>query len=427
MTDFDTSLEYARSLDESDPLRHFRDRFSIPEDRNGCTNIYVCGNSLGLRPDSAPVLVNEVLDEWARLGVEGHLKAAHPWLPYHRFATAGFAMLTGAAESEVVAMNTLTVNLHIMMASFYQPDSVRNKIIIESTAFPSDYYAVASQIRLHGNDPDDCLIEWVPREDELLHNEDLEVLLEKHAGQVALLLLPGVQYYSGQVLDMKEHCRLARDAGCNIGLDLAHAVGNVPIELHDWGPDFAAWCTYKYLNSGPGAIAGAFVHSRHHDENGANYLKGWWGHEESSRFKMARTFTPAKGAEHWQMSNPPILSLAPIIASLELFEEAGMDALRKKSLLQTAYLTFLIDQHLAGQVASITPMDARGCQLSLVVTGANLDARKVFNNLEAMNVTADWREPNVIRVAPVPMYNSFEDIHELIERMRAAISANEER
>ena len=425
MTDFNTSLEYARSLDAADPLRRFRSQFSIPEDRDGRRNIYVCGNSLGLRPDAAPLLVNEVLDEWARLGVEGHVKGAHPWLPYHRFATAGFAMLTGAAESEVVAMNTLTVNLHIMMASFYQPDSVRRKIIIESTAFPSDYYAVASQIRLHGHDPDDCLVEWVPREDELLHNEDLEMLLEKHAGEIALMLLPGVQYYSGQVLDMKEHCRLAKKAGCHIGLDLAHAVGNVPIELHDWGPDFAAWCTYKYLNSGPGAIAGAFVHSRHHDENETKYLKGWWGNEESSRFKMARTFKPAKGAEHWQMSNPPILSLAPVIASLELFGEAGMDALRKKSLLQTSYLKFLIDQHLTGEVVSITPMDARGCQLSLVVTGSDLDARKVFNNLEAMNVTADWREPNVIRVAPVPMYNSFEDIHELIERMKAAISADE--
>ena len=427
MTNFETSREFARSLDQADELRHFRNHFSIPQDRDGRRNIYVCGNSLGLRPDSAAVLVNEVLEDWANLGVEGHVKARNPWLPYHRLATGGFAMLTGALESEVVAMNTLTVNLHIMMASFYRPDATRNKIIIESTAFPSDYFAVASQIRLHGYDPEECLVEWVPRDDQLLHDEDLEALLDRHAGEVALLLLPGVQYYSGQVLDMKKHCQLARDAGCNIGLDLAHAIGNVSLELHDWGPDFAAWCTYKYLNSGPGAVAGAFVHSRHHGLDTSRYLKGWWGHEESTRFKMAHIFEPAEGAERWQMSNPPILSLAPVVASLELFQKAGMEALKAKSALQTAYLKFLIDQYFMGKIESITPMNARGCQLSLIVTGPGLDAREIFKSLETMNVTSDWREPNVIRVAPVPMYNSFEDVHELIERMKTAISANEKR
>jgi kynureninase len=425
MTNFETSLEYAQSLDQADKLSHFRDQFSIPEDRDGRRNIYVCGNSLGLRPQAAATLVNEVLDDWARLGVEGHFKAAKPWLQYHRLAASGFAMLTGAKENEVVAMNTLTVNLHLMMASFYRPDATRNKIIIESTAFPSDYFAVTSQIRLHGFDPDECLIEWVPRDDELLYSEDLETLLEQHAGEVALLLLPGVQYYTGQVLDMKEHCRLARDAGCKIGLDLAHAIGNVPTELHDWAPDFAAWCTYKYLNSGPGAVGGAFVHSRHLDSDGSEQLMGWWGHEESTRFRMARTFRPAEGAERWQLSNPPILALAPIVASLGLFEEAGISALREKSQLQTEYLKFLFDQHFTGQVDTITPMDARGCQLSLVITDSNLDARAVFKDLEAMHVIGDWREPNVIRVAPVPLYNSFEDIHELIERMKTAIGANE--
>lgn len=427
MTDFETSLEYARSLDQADKLSHFHDKFSIPEDRVGRRNIYVCGNSLGLRPESAAMLVNEVLEDWARLGVEGHFKAAKPWLQYHRLATSGFAMLTGAKENEVVAMNTLTVNLHLMMASFYKPDATRNKIIIESTAFPSDYFAVTSQIRLHGFDPDECLVEWVPRDDELLYSEDLETLLEKHAGEVALLLLPGVQYYTGQVLDMEEHCRLAKDAGCKIGLDLAHAIGNVPMELHDWGPDFAAWCTYKYLNSGPGAVGGAFVHSRHLDGDSSEQLMGWWGHEESTRFRMARTFRPAEGAERWQLSNPPILALAPVIASLGLFEEAGIGALREKSLLQTEYLKFLLDQYFAGQIDTITPLDARGCQLSLVITDTNLDARAVFKDLEAMHVTGDWREPNVIRVAPVPMYNSFEDIHELVERMKTAIGANEKK
>jgi len=427
MTNFETSLEFARSLDQADPLKGFREQFSFPEDRDGRRNIYVCGNSLGLRPEPAAELVNEVLEDWGRFGVEGHLKARKPWLDYHRHATRGFASVTGARETEVIAMNTLTVNLHLMMASFYRPTATCNKIIIESIAFPSDYFAVASQIRQHGYDPDECLIDWVPRDDELLYDEDLEALLEEHAGEVALMLLPGVQYYTGQVLDMKKHCQLARDAGCNIGLDLAHAIGNVPVELHDWGPDFAAWCTYKYLNSGPGAIGGTFVHSRHLDGDDPDLLRGWWGHEESTRFKMARTFKPAEGVGRWALSNPPILSLAPVIASLELFEKAGMDALRKKSILQTEYLKFLIDQYFTGKVGTITPMNARGCQLSLVITDTNLDARAVFKAMEDMNVTGDWREPNVIRVAPVPMYNSFEDIHELIERMKAAIDANEKR
>lgn len=427
MTEFETSLEHARMLDQADELRHFRDRFSIPEDRSGRSCIYVCGNSLGLCPDSAATIVNEVLSEWARLGVEGHFKAARPWLHYHRFATSGFARLTGAQENEVVAMNTLTTNLHLMMATFYRPDAARNKIIIESTAFPSDYFAVMSQIRLHGFDPDACLVEWVPRDDDLLHTEDLEALLEQHAGEVALMLLPGVQYYSGQVLDMKVLCQLAKEAGCNIGLDLAHAIGNVPLELHDWGPDFAAWCTYKYLNSGPGAVGGAFVHSRHLDGDGSNQLLGWWGHEISTRFKMATTFVPADGVERWQLSNPPALAIAPIIASLDLFEEAGMAALQRKSRLQTEYLKYLIDQYFTGQIGTITPWHARGCQLSLVITDTRLSARTIFENLEAMNVIADWREPNVIRVAPVPLYNSFEDVHELIERMKIAAGNNEER
>jgi len=425
--DFQSSLEFARSLDDADELRHFRDRFSIPEDRDGRRNIYVCGNSLGLRPDSAVTIVNEVLSDWARFGVEGHFEASRPWLNYHRFATSGFAMLTGAKENEVVAMNSLTVNLHLMMASFYRPNETRNKIIIESTAFPSDYFAVMSQIRLHGFDVDECLVEWVPRDDDLLHTEDLEALLSEHAGEVALMLLPGVQYYTGQVLDMENLCLLAKEADCNIGLDLAHAVGNVPVKLHEWGPDFAAWCTYKYLNSGPGAVAGAFVHSRHLDGDGSAQLMGWWGHEEATRFKMSRTYKPAEGVERWQLSNPPVFALAPIIASLKIFKEAGLDALQKKSRLQTEYLKFLIDQYFTGQVGSLTPMDARGCQLSLVITDTKVDARAVFKSLEAMNVFGDWREPNVIRIAPVPLYNSFEDIHEFIERLKIAVDANEKR
>jgi len=421
MTGFDTSLEYARSLDNADELSDFRDRFNFPESRDSRECIYLCGNSLGLQPKFAVERVQEALDDWARFGVEGHFKAARPWLGYHREAAGGFAELTGAQTNEVVTMNTLTVNLHVLMASFYRPAATRRKIIIESTAFPSDYFAVVSQIRLHGLDPDECLVEWEPRDDELLHTEDLEDLLRMHSGEIALLLLPGVQYYTGQVLDMPTHCEMARKAGAKIGLDLAHAIGNVPMSLHEWGPDFAAWCTYKYLNSGPGAVAGAFVHARHFDDEDAEYLKGWWGHEESTRFKMEREFRPGEGAERWQLSNPPVLAIAPILASLEVFGEVGMDALNRKSALQTEYLAYLLDQHFARQVATITPTDARGCQLSLVVTDKKLNARAVFERLEHMNVIGDWREPNVIRVAPVPLYNSFEDVHEFIERLGIAI------
>jgi len=345
-------------------------------------------------------------------------------MQYHRLAADGFASLTGANKNEVVAMNTLTVNLHVLMASFYKPQGKRNKIVIESTAFPSDYYAVTSQLQLHGMDPAECLVEWKPRNDELLYTEDLQQILDQQGDDIALLLLPGVQYYSGQVLDMEELCRLAREAGCHIGLDLAHAIGNVPMSLHDWAPDFAAWCTYKYLNGGPGAIAGAFVHSRHLDRDDVDQLAGWWGNDEATRFRMEREFEPAAGADRWQLSNPPILSLAPVLASLEVFAAAGLDALQRKSVQQTAYLKWLLEDGFSGQVDTITPFAARGCQLSLVITDTELDARRVYEALEALHVTGDWREPNVIRVAPVPLYNSFEDIYEFSQRLRVAIGAD---
>jgi len=427
VTEVSTTLDYARSLDSADELAPFRYEFNIPADKAGRRVIYFCGNSLGLQPQPAVEMVHEVLADWGRFGVEAHFDAERPWLDYHRLATSGFAMLVGAEEHEVVAMNSLTVNLHLLMAGFYRPDQKRRKIIIESTAFPSDYFAVASQIRLHGNDPDECLVEWQPRDDELFHTEDLSALLEQNAGEIALMLLPGVQYYTGQVFDMAEHCRMARDAGCAIGLDLAHAVGNVPLELHDWAPDFAAWCTYKYLNSGPGAIGGAFVHSRHLDSEAPSQLKGWWGHEESTRFRMAREYRAADGIDRWQLSNPSILSLAPLVGSLQLFESAGMDALNEKSVQQANYLTALLQQQFAGQIDTLTPTDARGCQQSLVIADSTIDAKAVFKELEAMNVIGDWREPNVIRIAPVPMYNSFEDIHEFSVRLRVAIDANEKK
>jgi kynureninase len=421
---FAADRDYAAALDADDELADFRDEFSIPPRKDGFDCVYLCGNSLGLQPRLARQYVVEELDDWALLGVEGHLHARRPWLPYHRLATEGLARLTGSRPQEVVAMNTLTVNLHLMMATFYRPTSTRRKIVIESTAFPSDRYAVVSQLRLHGHDPDADLLEWAPREpDGPLELDDLEVLVDEHADEIALLLLPGVQYYNGQVLPMRELCDVARRAGANIGLDLAHAIGNVELELHDWGPDFAAWCSYKYLNSGPGAIGGAFVHARHLDADGSEQLLGWWGHEEQTRFRMAPDFTPAKGADLWQLSNPPILSLAPLIASLEVFESAGLERLRAKSVTLTSYMHFLIGHELGDRVVSITPDEARGCQLSLVVRDGARDPRAVFDALGAQNVIADWREPNVIRAAPVPLYNSFVDVFDFVTRLSTAMSA----
>lgn len=418
---FATHRDGARALDAADTLRAFRNEFNFPRDRDGYRAVYLCGNSLGLQPKLAVRYVQEELDAWASLGVTGHFESRRPWMPYHRQATAGLAALCGAQESEVVAMNSLTVNLHLMMATFYRPDDRRRKILIESTAFPSDRFAAISQIRLRGGDPGDSLIEWRPRDGSgELDMEDLAGLLREHGEEIALLLLPGVQYYNGQVLDMPEICRLAREHGCAVGLDLAHAIGNVPLALHDWAPDFAVWCSYKYLNGGPGAVGGAFVHSRHLDADGSEQLLGWWGHDEATRFAMAPSFTPAKGAELWQLSNPPILSLAPVLASLEVFGRAGIGALREKSVRLTGYLEFLLRRHFEGRIASITPAEARGCQLSLVVTDAALDARALFSRLEQLNVFTDWREPNVIRVAPAPLYNNFEDVFEFVERLRQA-------
>lgn len=418
---FDTRPEAAAALDTTDPLRRFRDEFHIPVDPQGDPVVYLCGNSLGLQSRRAAQFVREELDDWAALGVDGHFRARRPWLPYHREATAGLAALCGAKEREVVAMNTLTVNLHLLMASFYRPTAKRCKIVIESTAFPSDRFAVESQLRFHGHDPAEALLEWQPRTDESLQLADLQALLDDNRDEVALLLLPGVQYYNGQVLDMAAICQMGRDAGCSVGLDLAHAVGNVSLELHDWAPDFAAWCSYKYLNGGPGAVAGAFVHDRHLGGDASRTLLGWWGNREATRFKMAKTFEPADSAELWQLSNPPIFSLAPVIASLQLFGEATLPALQAKAKKLTAYMDYLLEQQCKDRVHSITPPAARGCQLSLTVVDKSVDAHAVFERLEALHVIGDWREPNVIRVAPVPLYNSFADVHEFVRRLVLAL------
>ncbi len=422
MPGFENSLAFAHALDAADPLRSFREEFHFPAAKDGRDCIYLCGNSLGLQSTRAAESVQQELDDWATYGVEGHFEARRPWLPYHRQATAGLAELCGALPAEVVAMNTLTVNLHLLMASFYRPAGRRRKILIESSAFPSDRYAVESQLRFHGHDPRADLLEWQPRDDQQLWFEDLQQLVNANRDELALLLLPGVQYYNGQVLDMATICRMAHDVGCNVGLDLAHAIGNVPLALHDWAPDFAAWCHYKYLNGGPGAVAGAFVHERHLGGDASKTLLGWWGNREESRFRMEREFDAADTAELWQLSNPPILALAPVLASLQMFQEAGIDALRAKSVTLTAFLEFLLNTEFAERVVSITPAAARGCQMSLQVRDPQVDARAIYKRLQTLNVVTDWRDPDVIRAAPVPLYNSFADVFEFVQRLKLAFS-----
>ena len=419
--DYQDSAEFAAHLDADDPLAGFREQFEFPAERDGRKAVYLCGNSLGLQPKLAAIYVQEELSEWARLGVEGHFHARRPWVSYHRNATAALAALTGAKPSEVVAMNTLTVNLHVLMTSFYRPDKRRRKILIESTAFPSDRYAAASQIRLHGHDPQSDLLAWHPRDDGLLYMDDLARLLQREGDQVELVLLPGVQYYSGQALDMAAICALAREHGCKVGFDLAHAVGNIALELHDWGPDFAAWCSYKYLNGGPGAIAGAFVHERHLAPGEAGQLLGWWGNNEATRFEMRDEFDPAPGADAFQLSCPPVLSFAPVLASLEIFEAAGLDRLIEKSRRLTGYLEWLVRHRCADRIGIITPAAERGCQLSLVVRDPNVDARRLFDRLAELNVIGDWREPDVIRIAPAPLYNSYGDVFECVRRLQQAL------
>lgn len=419
---FEDSRDFAAACDSTDALASFRDAFSFPAERNGRAPVYLCGNSLGLQPKRAVEYVRAELDKWADKAVDGHFTGERPWLGYHRLAARGFAALTGALESEVVAMNTLTVNLHVLMASFYRPTPDRYRILVEEKAFPSDRYAVASQLRLAGFDPDDGIVEWrAAPETGLLETNSLGEILEQKGDSIALILLPGVQYYTGQVLDMATICKLGQEAGCRVGLDLAHAFGNIETKLHDWAPDFAAWCTYKYGNAGPGAIGGAFVHERHCAPGNLQQLHGWWGHAEDTRFEMSDEFTPAAGAELWQMSNPPVLALAPLVASMELFLAAGFGKLQKKSRHLTAYLRWLIETRFEKHIRVLTPDDAYGAQLSLIVKNGGGDARVVFDALCELNVTGDWRQPDVIRVAPAPLYNSYSDVFAFAERLQLAL------
>ena len=408
---------FATGLDRADPLRAYRARFHIPQ-HGGHDEIYLCGNSLGLQPRDTPRYVQEELEDWQRFAVKGHFAGRRPWMPYHELFTEKTARVVGARPLEVVNMNSLTVNLHLMMVSFYRPTPQRHKIVIERGAFPSDRYAMESQVRFHGLDPDRSLIELAPRKDDAyITVEEIETLLAMQGGEIALLMLPGVQYYSGQVFDMERIVRAGHQAGCMVGFDLAHATGNIPLRLHDWNVDFAVWCNYKYMNAGPGAVAGCFVHERHARAFDRPRLAGWWGHDKASRFRMGPEFTPMAGAEGWQLSNPPVLGLAPLLASLEIFDEAGMEALRAKSVKLTGYLEFLLNEKLGQHVDILTPSDPaqRGCQLSLRLHQGRDAARRVFERLEAAGVTGDWREPDVIRVAPVPLYNSFSDVFSFVQ------------
>ncbi|HMO80310.1 MAG TPA: kynureninase [Pyrinomonadaceae bacterium] len=420
----------ADRLDAEDRLTAFRSMFLFPSGADGNELIYFTGNSLGLQPKTARKYIEEELDDWARLGVEGHLHARHPWLPYHEFVTASLARLVGAKPIEVVAMNSLTVNLHLLMVSFYRPTPERYKIAIEKGAFPSDQYAVESQVRFHGferskvgagRDARDPVIELAPREGEAcLRTEDIIETIEREGDSISLILLGGVNYYTGQAFDMKSITEAGHKKGCVVGFDLAHAAGNLILELHDWNVDFAAWCSYKYLNAGPGGIAGIFVHERHAEAFDLPRFAGWWGHDKETRFLMGPEFHPLAGAEGWQLSNPPIFQLAALRASLEIFDEATMPALREKSTKLTGYLESLLKQIQSDRIEIITPGDPeqRGCQLSIRVRNAD---KGLFDALSEHGVVADWREPDVIRVAPVPLYNSFQDVYRFSEVLAACL------
>ncbi|MGX5175181.1 kynureninase [Aliikangiella sp. IMCC44653] len=424
---FENNLNFAQTLDKNDPLAKMRDEFHIPKQANGEDEIYLCGNSLGLQPKKVSEYLNYELSQWQKLGVKGHFSGDFPWMPYHEFLAQGFADLVGAKTSEVVAMNSLTANLHFMMVSFYRPTATRNKILIEEHAFPSDHYAVESQIKFHGFNPADSMLFAKPRNQEAsIRTEDILEIIANHGDEIALVMLPGVQYYTGQVFDMQAIAAAAKAKGCMVGFDLAHATGNVVMKLNQWQVDFACWCSYKYLNSGPGSVAGCFVHEKHHNSADLPRFAGWWGHDKSTRFKMENSFQPMQSAEAWQLSNPPILSLAAIRASLDTVKQAGgIHELAKKSRQLTDYLRFLLNEELGDDIQILTPSTENeyGCQLSLTVNTHGLDGKTVFDRIEAAGVTGDWRHPNVIRVAPVPLYNTFSDCFNFVKILKKSLQA----
>jgi kynureninase len=420
------SSTYARHRDSLDALAGFRSRFALPTDRTGAPLLYLCGHSLGLMPLEARDIVNEELDDWAHLGVQGHEKDRRDWISYADNLRSDLAELVGAAAEEVVAMNSLTINLHLMLAAFFQPQGRRTRIVIESGAFSSDRHAAASALELRGLDPSTHLLEIAPAPGEDLVNEDaIDEVFAARGGEIALVLWPGVQFRTGQSFDLARIARSAHRAGATVGFDLAHSIGNVPVSLRESGGDFAVWCSYKYLNGGPGAIGGCFVHPRHFDVRLRPRLSGWWGHDIATRFEMGPTFRASPGASGFQVSNPPILSSAPLVASLRLFREAGIRELRAKSVAMTGFLERLVDRH-PQDVEIVTPRApaARGAQLSLRIRGANQRGRRVFDWLAEHGAICDWRAPDIVRVAPVPLYNSFEDVFGFGERLAQALLAN---
>jgi len=421
LSNYQLGADFAKAQDRKDPLAKFRAQFHIPKDKNGNELLYMTGNSLGLQPKITKNYINQELEDWANLGVEGHTEGKNPWLHYHEFLTDTMAHIVGAKTIETIVMNSLTVNLHLMMVSFYKPTKDRFKILIEADAFPSDKYAVQSQLRHHGYDAQDGLIQWKARKGEDLANyEDLETILKEYGDDIALIMIGGVNYYTGQFFDLKRIATLGHKHGCMVGFDCAHGAGNVQLDLHDSGADFAVWCSYKYLNSGPGSLAGAFIHERHAHNTDLNRFTGWWSHNKDTRFKMRDEFDQLPGAEGWQLSNPPILSMAAIRASLDVFKEAGFENLCKKSKQLTGYFEFLIQELNNSAIKIITPSapNARGCQLSIKVSNADKSLHKKLTNA---GVVSDWREPDVIRCAPVPLYNTFTDVYELVERLKTVI------
>ncbi|MEP7129079.1 MAG: kynureninase [Chitinophagales bacterium] len=418
---FENTHAFAQQLDAGDVLRKFRDQFHIPE-INGKQVIYLAGNSLGLLPKKAREYAEQEFQDWQHHGVEGHFDAKNPWLYYHHFCEEALAKIVGAKNEEVVAMGSLTANLHLLMVSFYRPSKTRYKIMMEANAFPSDQYAMETQVRYHGLHPDDAIIEMKPREGEFtLRTEDILQAINDHADQLATIMFGGVNYLSGQLFDMKTITEAGHAAGAIVGFDLAHAMGNVPVKLHDWQVDFACWCSYKYMNSGPGGVAGIFVHEKHGNKPELPRFAGWWGNDEATRFKMEKGFHPQPGAAGWQVSNAPVFPMAIHRASLELYDEAGIENLRSKSKQLTAYLEFIIEDFNKNNPSKIlqiiTPKDAawRGCQLSLI---ASANGKEIFNRLTEAGVITDWREPNVIRMAPVPLYNCFEDVWKVGEILK---------
>ncbi len=418
---YETTLDFARQQDAADPLRAYRERFHFPT-LGTPELVYFTGHSLGLQPKSVRAAVELELDEWAKYGVEGHFHSTHPWYSYHELLTPAMARLVGAQESEVVCMNSLTTNIHLLFVSFYRPTPARYKIISEAKMFPSDRYLLETQARFHGFDPDDAIIEIGPRNGErLIREEDMLAAIEDHADDLAMVFFGGVNYFTGQLFNMPRLTAAAHAVGAVAGFDLAHAAGNVPLALHDWDVDFAAWCSYKYLNSSPGNVGGIFVHERHGRSFDLPRFGGWWGHDKDTRFQMQPGFQPMEGAEGWQLSNVPILGMSAMKASLEVFDEVGMPALREKSEKLTGYLEFTIDELARefpdAEISIITPRspEARGCQISIDIAGRE---RGLFDRMIAAGVIADFREPCIIRMAPVPLYNSFEDVFTFGKVMR---------